>query len=260
MTKTEAMDKVRKLLALANSANEHEAANAAARAAQIMERHRLDAAMLADAEQRQIEEDEAYERNQDIPAARAHVRMPPWYWSIAWSVAKANRCMPRSYDSAGSKRRVTFMGRPSDARAAVYMLDAIANEVDRLGREYVSRLDRGAPRSAGKSFRLGAARTISQRLDASARETDTAIRGELRASGDEAGLVRLDRAIALRKSDADRLRAWAKDHGVTYRTGSGGTVSNAGAYQAGAKAGHSVRLRGGAASLGTGARALPSKT
>ena len=49
MNTAEAIEKTRKLLALANSANEHEAAAAAARAAEIMERHRITAAMVAEA-------------------------------------------------------------------------------------------------------------------------------------------------------------------------------------------------------------------
>lgn len=257
MTKTEAIEKVRKLLALANSANEHEAANAAGRAAEIMERHRLNAAMVAQAEQRETEREEGFAMNEDIRCARDHARMPTWYWSLAWAIAEANRCMPRRVWSVkGQRVTVTFGGRPSDAAAARYMLDALACEVDRLGSEYVARLVRGSSRSAGKSFRLGCAAAIAERLHASVADTTSKVRAELRAAGDRQGLVRLDNAVALRAQDAKRLEAFMSDHGIRYRSAGSTTVSSAQAFAAGKSAGQNVNLRGGVAALGTGVRAL----
>jgi hypothetical protein len=259
MNNTDAIDKVRKLLALANSANEHEAAAAAARAAEIMERYRLDAAMVAQAEQRQVEQDEAFAMNEDLRGDRTHARMPTWYWTLAWAIADANRCMLRRvWVVRGRTAAVAFAGRPSDAQAARYMLDAIANEVDRLGSEYVARLVRGSSRAAGKSFRLGCAVTISDRLGESVAQTTSAVRAELRAAGDEQGLVRLDHAIAQRTADAKRLEDFMAANGVRYRSAGSTSVSSASAFAAGQSAGQSVNLRGGTAALGTGARALGS--
>lgn len=258
MTKTEAIEKVRKLLALANSANENEAAAAAGRAADIMERHRLDAAMVAEAEQRDVEREEAFSMNEDQPAERAHARMPAWYWALAWAIAEANRCKPRQRVAVaqGGKRAVTFAGRPSDAAAARYMLDALANETDRLGSEFVARHNASRSRAVGKSFRLGCAAAIAERLQASVADTTSKVRAELRAAGDQQALVRLDNAIARRTHDAARLDAFMASNGVRYRSAGAATVSSAAAFAAGGAAGQSVNLRGGVASLGTGARAL----
>lgn len=259
MTKTEAIEKVRKLLALANSANEHEAAAAAGRAADIMERHRLDAAMVAEAEARETdrEDAEAFSMNRDTSADRTHARTPTWYWTLAWGVAEANRCKPHHVHVARGRCAVTFAGKPSDAAAARYMLDALAREVDRLAVAYVAR-HQGSDiaRSAGKSFRLGAAAKINKRLRESMAETTEAVRGELTAAQDECGLARLDTAIARRESDERRLDAFLESNGVRYRSASRASVSNADAFRAGAKAGAGVRLSGGTAALGHGARAL----
>lgn len=257
MDASSAVDKVRKLLALANSKNEHEAANAAARAAQIMERYRLSAAMLAQAEQRE-DEAEPFSTNSDIRAARAHIRMPTWYWQLAWSIAGANRCKPWTHDHPMTgKRRVTFLGRPSHARAAAYMLDAIANEVDRLGREYVAEIRPERRRSAGKSFRLGCIMTIDERLEESAESTEAEIRAELSKAGDESGLVRLDSAIAERAREVEDLERWAKSRGMGYKSRGAPGESLTSAFLAGREAGHDVRLSGGTSSIGTGAKALP---
>ena len=257
MTKTEAIDKVRKLLALANSANENEAAAAAGRASDIMERHRLDAAMVAEAEQRDVEHEEAFSMNEDQPAERAHARMPAWYWALAWAIAEANRCKPRQRVAVSQgKRAVTFAGRPSDAAAARYMLDALANETDRLGSEFVARHNASRSRAVGKSFRLGCAAAIAERLQASVADTTSKVRAELRAADDQQALVRLDHAIARRTHDAARLDAFMASNGVRYRSAGAATVSSAAAFAAGGAAGQSVNLRGGVASLGAGARAL----
>lgn len=253
MTAADAIAKVRALLALANSANEHEAANAAAAANAIMARYRLDAAMLAEAEQAADVaaevEPEPFRANHDAAAEREHDRMPTWYWALAWGVATANRCKPRS-DGA----RVYFLGRPSDANAARYQLDAIANDVDRLAAAYVGRHPSHRRRALGKAFRLGATRTIADRLRTVADETAAAMRREL--AGDQRALVRLDGAIARQAADAEALGAWCEDHGFTYSRPRRAVVSSREGYLAGKAAGEGVRLAGGAASLGTGPRAL----
>jgi hypothetical protein len=256
MTKVEAIEKVRKLLALANSANENEAAAAAGRAADIMERHRLDAAMVAEAEQCEIERDEPLDLNREIKSERLHARTPTWYWTLAWGVADANRCKPHHVYAGEGRYAVCFIGKPSDASAARYMLDALANEVDRLAVAYVARVAGRASRSAGKSFRLGAAAKIDARLRASMRETTEAVRGELAAAHDERGLARLDIAIARRETDGKRLDAFLGANGIKYGAARSASVSNADAFRAGAKAGDGVRLSGGTAALGHGARAL----
>ena len=257
MTKTEAIDKVRKLLALANSANENEAAAAAGRAADIMERHRLDAAMVAEAEQRDVEREdrEPFDLNDEQRAERAHARIPTWYWALAWGCAVGNRCKPHAVYAGDGRWAMTFIGRPSDAAAARYMVDALANDVDRLAVAFVASVRGRASRSAGKSFRLGAASKIAKRLEDQIREVPDRIRGELRAAGDASAVARLDNALAVRKSDGERLDAFVAGHGIKYGSARALSVSNADAFRAGSRAGDGVSLGGGHA-LGAGARAL----
>lgn len=252
MTKDEAIEKVRALLALASSNNEHEAANAAARAAAIMERHRIDAAMLIEAEHEADVEAEAFSMNRDILADRDHDRLPAWYWGLAWGIATANSTRPRR-----GTGRVYFVGRPSDAAASVYMLNAIANDVDRLAAAYVAAHPGRRSRAIGKAFRLGCSRTIAVRLGKVRRETADTIRGELVAAQDTAALVRLDSALARQVADAAALDAFLESGGVKYSKARKLSVSSPESYRAGAEAGKTVRLAGGAASLGAGARALP---
>jgi hypothetical protein len=188
--------------------------------------------------------------------------MPSWYWLLAWGCAKANRCSPYTVYAGGEeqgrwvdRRAVTFAGRPSDAAAARYMLDLLAREVDRLAVAFVAKHGKLAARSAGKSFRLGCARKISERLKAQIRETPERIRGELKAAGDAQGLARLDNALAMRQADGQRLEGFLRANGIVYRSGAPLSVSNADAYHAGQRAGAKVQIGGGHA-LGPGTRAL----
>ncbi len=251
MNTHEALEKVRKLLALANSANEHEAANAANHAAQIMERYRLDAAMLAEAEQRaDARNEEGFSSNDEMGAARKHERLPAWYWSLAWAVGSSNRARPRVNDSG----RVTFFGRPMDARAAIYMLDYLANEVDRLARRYVSEHYR--PRAAGRAFRLGCVHTIAQRLATAHEDVARAKERELSAAEDLEGLRRLTVAVQRRSSEMLELDRWIRSRGFRYGAARTVRFSSASAYRDGRSAGHAVDLGGGSECLRPGPRAL----
>jgi len=249
LTKEQALDKVRKLLALSESSNENEAATAAARAASIMAEYRLDSAMLgAQAEEAR----EAFKINVDPDAlgARTTRHYVPWYWRLAWSVAEANNCLPW-YVYENRMRRVAFVGRRSDALACRYMLDAISNDVDQLAAAFVRK---SGTRVVGNSFRLGCVRTIASRLSAVAQETAAAKSREL--AGDTVALVKLDGALVRLREDAQQLREWNAKTNGEYSKAKPVKISSGDAYRAGQEAGKTVRLTGGAAALGGGARAL----
>ena len=260
-----AVERVRQLLALAKSSNEHEAAAAAATAAKIMEAHRIDEAMIAAAEKREHQSDDGFSLGADNVAARAYKTTVRWYWGLAWGIATANRCMPhflfvRARSSVGSriqtKKRVAFAGKPSDAAACRYMLDAISNDVDRLADAFVEANRYGtfrskSLRSIGNNFRLGCAARICQRLDTIANEAAAEKRRQL--SGSTAALVRLDDALRLLDEQNDRLKEWLAEQQITYKNGRKPAAAViADAFMAGFRAGETVRLQGGRAELDEG--------
>ena len=250
LTKEQALDKVRKLLALSKSSNENESAIAAARAARIMEDYRIDAAMLLTAE----DEREQFSMNADNLAARASRTQVKWYWALAWAIANTSRCKPW-YVFREGLYRVSFVGRPSDSTACRYMLDAISNDVDQLAATFVRKHRYEANhRALSNSFRLGCVRTIQNRLEATSREAATARRQEL--SGNTQALAQLCTALARLDQDDTALKVWLEDNAGKYRTPRPVSVSSIDAYQAGRTAGHSVRLSGGSAAIGSGSRAL----
>lgn len=197
MADPKTIDRIQKLLRLAESSNVHEAATAAAHAQELMERHRIDLASIrSDAD--------AIEDHGDRPLV-ACARPPRWRVLLASAVAEASGC--RVYlRRTEALREVVIVGTRDDA-AHVVTLDAhLSAEVERLTR----RLGRGQGRRWCTSFRLGAVTMLALRL----REARARARAQARhdaeahrATGESAALVRID--TALRRLDEREARVEA---------------------------------------------------
>lgn len=230
------IDRVRKLLELANSANEHEAANAANAAAELMERHRIDAALLAQAEQKEEVENEQFSLNEDIRSKRKFVTVPRWYWVLAFSIGMANRTRPNVRMTGRHKGYVTFVGKPSDAMMARYMLDKISDEVNRLGKKFAKQFGTGVGGRAGQSFRLGCAETIADRLHELKERVMKQVEGEVK---DCTALVRVANQLALKDRE---LTVFAARHGVFYVKTRRTTISSTEAYKHGRERGKTIDI------------------
>jgi hypothetical protein len=157
------IDRIQKLLRLAESSNVHEAATAAARAQELMTRHRIDLAAIRT-------DDAVIEDHRDRPLV-ASSRVPRWRVMLASAVAETNGC--RVYvRRTHAASELVIVGTGDDA-ASVLTLDAhLSTEVDRLTR----RLGHGRGRRWCNGFRLGAVTTLALRL----REARTSARAQAR--------------------------------------------------------------------------------
>lgn len=250
------VDKIRKLLELSRSDNEHEAAAAAARAADLMHQHQVDEAEL------QAARPESERRV--APAARAVLWTGPsvtWRWQIAAALA----------DSFGG---VAFYGRSAtpDAWDTViigpepclggcsYMYGYLTAEIARLADAAyadeaaecaASGIERPSARGWKGAFRVGAAVTIAKRL----REQHQVSVGRARAAAKPAALGQTT-ALAIIDQQARACVALAREQAPFLFRADGkmraGTTSYAGTSsrsgrQAGEAAGRSVHLGGGRA-------------
>ncbi|HUH05804.1 MAG TPA: DUF2786 domain-containing protein [Kofleriaceae bacterium] len=199
------VDRIRKLLALSQSSNQHEAAAAAARAAELMTAHHLHAAMLADDETpAPIDAHEIETTGQAVS----------WRGSLASGIAYSFGC--RMFWKPGyrdGKRFVRSMvvGRPADVDGVRYMYLYLRNEVDRLAREAWDALpgfDRqsSSARSWKNAFRLGAAVTIARRL----REARDQALQAARTAGDD----RTSRALVRVERDTDAVEQFMAQLGT----------------------------------------------
>lgn len=248
--------RVRKLMKLANdpAATPEEAATAAARASELMERYRLGAAS--------IDDDEAADQKAYADEKPTHetvertARVRPWQVQLAEACARANRC--RVYVTPA--RGITMIGRPSDLQAAAYLYAACRRQVDALARPAT----RGFGAVYARSWREGCVATIGRRLRESTEAATQSAYQE--ASGNSNALVRLDEAVALKKrveDEADRMvnRICYGTETPGRRTGwSGGARGlDAAGYHAGVRAGQSVSLGGrSAGALSSGQKKIGS--
>lgn len=233
------LDKVRKLLRLAErTTNEGEAAAAAAAAQKLIERHKLDIAAidLGEAHEAPVEAPE----RAVLDGAEGRKNKCAWRGSLASGVARANAC--RVYWTGP---RLQIVGAPSDVATVRYLYAYLTREIDRLAET----------KSGGKAWlhawRMGAVATVSQRLREAREEARREARAEAQASGGggaaivriNAGIARIERAesaveavmaaMKMRKGAPTKVRAW-------------------GAYEQGRADGANIRIAAGAA-LGAGA-------
>jgi hypothetical protein len=218
------LDRVRKLLALATSSNVHEAANAAARAQELITRHKLQA--LLDA---RSEDEATLSDGRDAPLEKCR-KVRKWKAALASGLARANGCEAYTVSAGRKEEHLCVAGRPDD-QAAVAALWAWL--VKRL--EWLSATHSGdGSRDWHESFRIGAADTIVERLVAVEQVERVAL---TTASSDAAALVRLDAALEMR-AKAVATYAQAK---LGLKSGRGITV-RVDALEAGRAAGRKIPL------------------
>lgn len=168
MTRERVIEKVRKLLALSNSSNEHEAALAAAHAQRLLAEHNLAMSEL------EVQEEGAGEVV--IEVART---VPKWLSSLFATVANGFDCFP-IVTTTQSASRLRFIGVGEDPAVAACTLQFLMQELRRLATVYL----RGFEAAAGKlpaaerqrvrnSYLLGGVQGVRQALAAQKAQTPT---------------------------------------------------------------------------------------
>ena len=156
---TDVVDRVRKLLALATSPNVHEAAAAAARAQQLIDKHRLQDLLSAEDEH---EFDDA--RDEPIETSK---RLRPWKAVLAGILARASGCVAYTLTN-GRDKSIVLVGRASDRRAVAAMYATLVAQVEWLSATQGA----GQSKKWHASFRLGAVHTIQHALSQPTTEDD----------------------------------------------------------------------------------------
>jgi hypothetical protein len=150
MTRDEAREKIRKLLALATSGNPNEAASAAAKAVSLMERYEILAA--------EVEGTGGEEPMERMTFGDLMKRLERWRFFLADGVASAHWC-------AVCYRRLTgeieIVGRRSDVLAAQRVLEWCHGEIIQLARACA-----GRGRRYAHAFRLGCVWAIRKAIEA----------------------------------------------------------------------------------------------
>ncbi len=205
------LDRVQKLLALAESANVHEAAAAAGRAQALISRYQL-AGLLKAREQADAQLSDGMDQPLDV--AR---KIRKWKLVLASGLANYNGC--RAYTVAVSRREqhLCVAGRPEDQAAVAALWPWLVRQLEWLSATHGA----GEDRAWHESFRIGAANIVVERLRAAeAAERlaliDAAVAAPSSAAGgaddnlaNQGALVRLDAALEAR---SEAVRHYAEEH------------------------------------------------
>lgn len=232
MTHQEATIKAVKLLRLAQSSNEHEAALAMARAQELIDRHKLENLSL-DYDTENPPEDIV---NFTQDPLEQGTTLSTWKHRLATGLAKNNQC--KAY-SNGSK--LILLGRPSDVTTVRYLYAWMTREIDRLAEENC----KGCGRSFWNNFRIGAVESVRDRLAAQQEATIATVKAE---AGSTLALVRVNNAIAKLDQRMNEVNSFAKKH-LKLRTVTRYSQMDPSARALGRAAGETIPLRPAAGSL-----------
>lgn len=252
------IDKIRKLLRLAESSDVNEAATAAGAAQRLMEAHQIDQAMVALEDEDAPTgsgEDEPIRQFDDEEALHVWARLASWKLQLTWAVASVNGCRTfQGYTWDKSKgrsmRTIGIVGRPSDVATVRYLCTYLLAEIDRLCKSASG----GKGRTWANCFRLGAVHEVRRRLQEAKRRARMEARAKLQ--GNIKALVRLDKALANIDGRCEEIDAWMKEHMNIYAASSSRYRSDVGGWMEGREAGTQIDLGSGGASIASGARAL----
>lgn len=201
MTLEEALDKVRKLLRLAESDNANEAALAAARAQSILDRYEIDKAMLElDAESIEPEEEIENFKNEPLDEA-TKFNLDKWRIRLAALISENNMCRAYTLTNADTKRTI-LIGRKSDVQKVRYLFSYFAREVDRL----CDRDGKGYGRTWRNNYRHGVIDTLNNTIK---QERETSIK-KLKGETTSTALVRLTDALDHIQHKMDEVNAWTE--------------------------------------------------
>jgi len=164
LDKTAIIDKIKKLLALANSCNEHEAALAAAHAQRLLAVHNLAMADISASDRPHQAE------RIETDVARS---LPKWTRHLSAGVSSAFDCQAIHHPATG---KMTFIGVGADVQVAAYTFTYLDRTVRKLCSGYLKQHADAA--IAGRqrelmrnSYYLGAVSTITRQLQDQKRQT-----------------------------------------------------------------------------------------
>jgi hypothetical protein len=203
MDRTKAEQWVRRLWPLANSRTAEEAAYAAERIQRLIDEHDLDLA-LSDLEAQDREggttrtEYTPEDMTEQVVFTFGGSRASTWMLSLSATVSDLNGCKGW-YDGGTRPVAVHAAGREEDLARVALLLDHFHTAIQRLARAALrARTSRESGRTFGNSFRIGAVRSIRERMTKASREArEEALDPELayrraRERGDAERLCQLD--------------------------------------------------------------------
>lgn len=235
MNYEEIVERVKKLLALGTSPNQHEAALAQAKAAELMLKYSIDRGSIDTKESKDDEPVSVFVFETD------EGNKTTWKGSLASAIANFFNC--QIYWSGPT---LMFVGRASDRNSVLYLYNAIFNQIQELTEKFWIKegIRSGIHGKSWKQgFRLGCVSTLRERF---AQQKNT-IMMEYRSQGNS--LVVFNQLAML---------VAAKVSNLGLRSAAPTVIKAGSAYSSGKREGHSVNI-GNNQGIGNRSIGLPNK-
>ncbi len=234
----EILGKIKKLLALSKSDNEHESSQALGLVQKLMEIHNITDAMLSQHSEGDNEDIRSWE---DPLHASEGKNRSQWRAQLAMSLAKPNNC--EIYTEGPD---IKIVGRASDVQTVRYLFSYCEKEIERLSKQYA-----GNGKGWINNYKIGVVQAIQDKMQESRRVVREEMIGEYGDSAKNA-IVKLD-------NRGLETRRWYENWGKTHLKGPktfGQQQYHDDARNAGYKDGKKIDL-GNGKGLGDATRRLP---
>lgn len=232
----------------------HEAATAAAKAQEVMDRWELTHAMVREENEEKPDAGpitsfaDAPEGWLDVMSQWKH-----WRWVVANGLARLHGCFcfqsrrAAAGMTSSEARACEIVGRPGDVETVRYFYQWLTREITHLTDTH----GKGMGGVWRRNFAEGAAGEVIERLKQQRQQTADRVRAEVTSS---TALVRLDQALARWGDDLKQSSALAEVRYKLRTSKIGRRQHEPSAREAGRAAARNIDLAGGKARLGTGAR------
>lgn len=256
MNYDEAIEKAAKLLRLANGAGATpaEAALAAARAQEIMDKFQIESAVAEYARNGEAQKpDEPIKNFGDDMVDGGGAQLATWKTRLISAVARANGCRvfltaKRDYGAGGvweRRKGYGLVGRASDVSTVRYFYAFLERQVEALA----ARDCPGYGRNYALNYRCGVVETVQKRLQEQHAETQRAALVTARATGNEIILAHTQSALAKIERRGNEVDMWMAGN-MKLRHSSGSSFGyNDNARQRGREAGREIRFGAARGSL-----------
>lgn len=244
----EALRKAIICLKLAKSTNPAEAALAAAKAQEIIDRYNLSVGDLQNGE-------EPKENNEPVANTHEplhHVCQVDTHWStrLAGIIARRNGCRTVFYTQTSGSAVIQIIGRTSDVNAVRYLFGWMEREVRRLTKQECQ----GCSRKYQVDFRFGVVDTIERKLDEQKRQTIHEVQTE--SAGNPMALMRIKNSLAKMEHRSNEVDLWMKSNMSGLRDAKHRKKLDITARVHGMQAGEEIKLNSAKAALGSASERL----
>jgi len=248
MTQEEALRKAIACLKLSQSSNEHEAALAASKAQEIIDRYKLDVNSLDYDSESDKSDLETIQDYYSDPVDRMPFTRMRWISTLASTISKLNQC--RIYLSPnGRGKNIHIVGRPSDVATVRYLQSYFRSEVLRLCKLNCV----GYSDTYRHQFNQGVVDVICAKLVEQSSKTIQTVKTE--QANNPLALIRVNKAIAKIEKRSKEVEEFIEKMNLNKGRASYSRVDT-GARAHGQREGRNVRFTNARASLDSGVKSL----